>query len=85
MPPIEALGFGLPVLTSRMASIPEVTMVLATYLDDPRDATEMADRLSAMLDDPQAARPSPADVAKVREAYDPARIGARYRDALEAS
>ena len=85
MPPIEALGFGLPVLTSREASIPEVTMGFATYLDDPRDPTEMADRLSAMLEDPQAARPSPAEVAAVRDAYDPARIGARYRDALEAS
>ena len=84
MPPIEALGFGLPVLASREASIPEVTMGLATYLDDPRDPMEMADRLGTMLDDVDAARPSPADVARIREAYDPARIGARYRDVLEA-
>ena len=83
MPPIEALGFGLPVLTSRMASIPEVTMGLATYLDDPRDPSEMADRLTSMLADPRAVEPAPADVARVRDAYDPARIGARYREALE--
>lgn len=83
MPPIEALGFGLPVLTTREASIPEVTMGLATYMDDPRDPVEMADRLLQMLDDPGVARPSPADVARVRSAYDPVRIGTRYRDALE--
>ena len=85
MPPIEALGLGLPVLTSRATSIPEVTMGLATYLDDPRDPTETADRLGEMLDDPEAARPSTADVARVREAYDPVGIAARYRDVLEAS
>jgi glycosyltransferase involved in cell wall biosynthesis len=83
MPPIEALGFGLPVLTTRAASIPEVTMGLATYLDEPGDPIEMADRLSELLDDPVAVRPSPDDVARVREAYDPVLIGTRYRDALE--
>jgi glycosyltransferase involved in cell wall biosynthesis len=82
MPPVEALGFGLPVLASRAASIPEVTMGLATYLDDPTDAAALADRLSAMLDDPASFRPGPADVERVREAYDPARIGRRYREVL---
>ncbi|MGZ8629945.1 MAG: glycosyltransferase family 4 protein [Actinomycetota bacterium] len=85
MPPIEALGFGVPVLTSREASIPEVTLGLATYLDDPRDPREMADRLGEMLDDPGAAGPTTDDVARVRETYDPVRIGAKYRDVLEAS
>ena len=85
MPPIEALGSGLPVLTSREASIPEVTMGLAIYLDDPRDPRELADRLAMMLDDPDAARPSADEVARVRDAYDPARIGARYRAVLEGS
>jgi glycosyltransferase involved in cell wall biosynthesis len=82
MPPIEALGFGLPVLTSRAASIPEVTMGFATYLDDPLDPLEMADRLGAMLDDPEAARPRSQDVAVVRDAYDPVRIASAYREVL---
>jgi glycosyltransferase involved in cell wall biosynthesis len=84
MPPIEALGLGLPVLTSRATSIPEVTMGIASYLDDPRDPTEMADRLGAMLDDPEAARPSAGDVARIRDAYDPVSIAGRYRDVLES-
>jgi glycosyltransferase involved in cell wall biosynthesis len=85
MPPIEALGLGLPVLTSRATSIPEVTMGLATYVDDPRNPVEMADRLGEMLDDPDAARPSAGDVTRIREAYDPVRIASRYRDELEVS
>ncbi|MDH4111204.1 MAG: glycosyltransferase family 4 protein [Actinomycetota bacterium] len=84
MPPIEALGFGLPVLTTREASIPEVTMGSATYLDDPRDPIEIADRLSEMLGDADAARPTSADVTRIRDAYDPVRIGARYRDLMES-
>ena len=60
-------------------------MGLATYLDDPRDPIEVADRLTAILDDPEGARPSPDDVAAVRTAYDPARIAARYREELEAA
>lgn len=82
MPPVEALGFGLPVLASRAASIPEVTMGLATYLEDPSDPSAVADRLAAMLDDPASFRPDPADVERVRAAYDPVRIAYRYREAL---
>jgi glycosyltransferase involved in cell wall biosynthesis len=79
LPPVEALGFGLPVLTSRRTALPEVTLGLATYLDDPMDVAVMADRLGAMLDDPDAFRPAPADIARVRDAYAPERIGAAYR------
>ena len=85
MPPIEALGLGLPVLTTRAASIPEVTMGIAAYVDDPRDPKEMADRLDAMLADPEAARPSADDVARIRDAYDPVGIATRYREVLTGS
>jgi glycosyltransferase involved in cell wall biosynthesis len=84
MPPIEALGLGLPVLTTRETSIPEVTMGIARYVDDPRDPVEMAGMLDRMLDDPEGARPSEEEVARIRAAYDPVRIAARYRDVLEA-
>ncbi len=85
MPPIEALGLGLPVLTTRAASIPEVTMGLATYVEDPRDPKEMADRLDEMLADPDAARPSADEVARIHDAYDPEGIAARYREVLAGS
>jgi glycosyltransferase involved in cell wall biosynthesis len=83
MPPIEAMGFGLPVLTSRRASIPEVTLGLATYVEDPLNPVEVADRLIEMLDDPAKWRPTPATVDRIRQAYDPVRIAERYRAELE--
>lgn len=82
LPVVEALGFGLPVLTTRSTAIPEVTLGLATYLADPLDAAAMAERLGAMLDDPEAFRPSRADVERVRDAYAPARIASAYRELL---
>jgi glycosyltransferase involved in cell wall biosynthesis len=82
LPPVEALGLGLPVVTSRCGAIPETTLGLAAYLDDPLDDRELADRLSRVIDDPEAFRPSADDVARIRTAYAPARIGAAYRGLL---
>jgi glycosyltransferase involved in cell wall biosynthesis len=82
LPPVEALGFGLPVVTSRCSAIPETTLGLATYLDEPRDSATLADRLAEVLDDPAAFRPSAEAVERIRAAYAPARIGAAYRALL---
>ena len=35
MPPVEAMLFGTPVVTTKMTSIPEVTQGKANYVDDP--------------------------------------------------
>lgn len=40
MPPIEAMLFGTRVITTKCASIPEVTQGKACYVDDPYDADE---------------------------------------------
>lgn len=42
MPPIEAKRLGAKVITTKCASIPEVTMDKLTYVDDPYDAEEWA-------------------------------------------
>jgi glycosyltransferase involved in cell wall biosynthesis len=42
MPPIEAKRLGAKVITTRCASIPEVTMDKLTYVNDPFDAEEWA-------------------------------------------
>ncbi len=50
MPPLEAMYLGCPVVTTRCASIPEVTQNKAIYVEDPYDIgewiekTEMAQR-----------------------------------------
>lgn len=40
MPPVEAMLFGTPVVTTRCASIPEVTQKKAVYVEDPYDVYE---------------------------------------------
>jgi glycosyltransferase involved in cell wall biosynthesis len=85
MPPVEALGFGLPVITTRCTALPESTRGLAHYVDDPLDAHELADALAAVLDDPQGKRPPPAALAGLRSSYAPAAIGAQYYGLLAGS
>jgi glycosyltransferase involved in cell wall biosynthesis len=83
LPVVEALGFGLPVLTTTRSAIPEVTMGLATYLEDPMDTGAMAARLAEMVEDPGAFAPGVEQVGTIRAAYAPAKIGAQYRAALQ--
>ena len=42
MPPIEAMYRNIPVLTTRCASLPEVTMGETIYYDNPTDENELA-------------------------------------------
>jgi glycosyltransferase involved in cell wall biosynthesis len=79
MPPIEALGFGVPTLTTRCSALPETTLGLATLADDPRDPSEWAERMEAMLSAPRLA---PADIDTVRRHYSPKTIGGRYLQAM---
>lgn len=49
MPPIEAMAFGVPVLTTRRASLQEVTGGLCNYVDDPLNSHAWADALEKPL------------------------------------
>lgn len=46
MPPLEAMYMGTKVITTRCASIPEVTQNAAIYVDDPYSADEWIERIS---------------------------------------
>lgn len=50
MPPIEAMGFGKPVITTTMASLKEVTMGEAIYVDDAFDATELSQKIDTVIE-----------------------------------
>ena len=78
MPAVEALGFGLPTLTTRLGSLPEVTMGAAHYLDEPTRVDEWVDKLAYLLLNPDACRPEMATVKKLRERYAPSKIAAMY-------
>lgn len=68
MPPIEAMLFRAPVVTTRCASIPEVTQGKAVYVDDPYDVDEWIDKVN------HAAIPETMDFS----VYDPERISGKY-------
>lgn len=51
LPPLEAMACGVPVITSRRASLPEVVGDAALLLDDPLDAEEIADKVEKLLGD----------------------------------
>jgi glycosyltransferase involved in cell wall biosynthesis len=79
MPAVEALGFGLPTLTTRCTSLPEVTLGMAHYVDDPSDTDEWAERLESLVATPRL----PAEtIERIRDNYDALSIGQRYLQAL---
>jgi len=82
MPPVEALGLGLPVITTRCTALPEVTLGLAHLVSDPRDIEEWAALLGAAARDPGAFRPGDAAVLRLRAYYAPERIAALYLQQL---
>lgn len=55
LPPLEAMACGVPVLTSRIASLPEVCGEAAEYLDDA-SSVEIARKIEALLGAPERLR-----------------------------
>lgn len=82
MPVVEALGFGLAVVSTRRGSIPEVSCGLATLVEDPTNPEELAHSLLACLNKPNEYRPSPESVRALRERYSIQRVAAQYLAAI---
>lgn len=82
LPVIEALGLRVPTVTTRCGAIPEVGGEYPLYVDDPRSAAELAEAVEAALDQPDSARPTDAEAAKLRAKYSPVTIATRYADLL---
>lgn len=51
LPPLEAMACGVPVITSRRSSLPEVVGDAALLLDDPLNAEEIAGSVERLLSD----------------------------------
>ena len=51
MPPLEAMYLGTPVVTTKCASIPEVTQNKATYVDGPYDVDEWIQKIKSVTRD----------------------------------
>jgi glycosyltransferase involved in cell wall biosynthesis len=52
LPPLEAMTFGCPVITSHVSSLPEVCGEAALYVD-PYDADDIARKLETLLSNPR--------------------------------
>ena len=78
MPPVEAMGMGLPVLTTRCTAIPEVTMQRAVYVENPLDVNEWRDRLTDMLNHRDQYLPDQLLIQTIRQTYDPVAIARQY-------
>lgn len=50
MPPVEAMYRGIPVITTKCTSLPEVTMGEAIYYNNPTDAEDLARVIQETLD-----------------------------------
>jgi glycosyltransferase involved in cell wall biosynthesis len=75
MPAVEALGFGVPCLTTRCTALPETTLGFADYVDEPANVDEWAARLATLVEKPRL----PGEKVRwLRHRYDPATIGRQY-------
>lgn len=82
MPPVEALGFGVPTLTTKCASLPEVTLGKANYVERPQDVEEWASRIEAAVLHPERFRVPTETTRVLRERYSPKLIGNKYAGVL---
>jgi glycosyltransferase involved in cell wall biosynthesis len=77
MPPVEAIGNGIPVVSTKCASLQEVTMNLATYYDDPFDYNELAEKIKYRLENLDDVNLQSA-CEKVRQKYNIETITRQY-------
>jgi glycosyltransferase involved in cell wall biosynthesis len=82
MPAVEALALGSPTLLSDLPVLREVTLGGALYVAEPRSVGELAERITEVLDNVDAARPSLDLMESLRSHYAPQAIARQYYDLL---
>lgn len=82
MPAVEALGFGIPTVTTRCGALQESTLGLGHYVQDPLDHGELARLLAAVLGDRERYAPSVSAIERIRSTYAPRRVAALYLESL---
>ncbi len=83
MPAVEAMGLGRPVLTTRCAALPEVTLGLAHYVDDPQQPAALASAMTALVGQLAAHQQKAFELApRLRATYAPEKIARTYAETL---
>ena len=80
LPVVEALGLGVPVVSTRAGSLTDVSLGLAQYVDDPVNASELATQLLSVIRDPSARKPSSAGQQRLRDHYNPQRVAQEFAE-----
>lgn len=77
MPLVEAMASGVPVITTGRASIQEVTAGLATYVSQPFNEQEWADRIEKV-----ELLPQQIEIERLMERYEEKKIAEQYINIL---
>jgi glycosyltransferase involved in cell wall biosynthesis len=72
MPAVEALGLGTPILVSGTTALPEVTLGMGSYVENPKDVEAWICQIDALICAND--RPPPATIQTLRKAYSPVSI-----------
>lgn len=78
MPPLEAMIFGAPLLSTHETCSYEVSNGIAEYVDDARDYIEWADKL-----DHGVKKPDKGQVEKLKEKYSKENIARTFNDVIK--
>ncbi len=80
LPVLEAMACGLPVIVSRLSGVAELITpnVTGLLLENPRDVSEVADKLKTVLSDPGLRQRLGASARGVAEKYSWDAIGAKF-------
>lgn len=78
MPPIEALSFGTPVITTNKTSIPEVTHGLCRYVKEPLSPHDWAEEILYLRENPCII--SNCEIERLIDNYSPNIIARKYSD-----
>lgn len=81
--PVEAAMCAVPVITAGREPLPEATMGLTRYVDDPFDAAGFAAAMEELLACPPEKAAAEAIAGQLREAYAPTAAAQRYLHLFE--